>query len=705
MPKRVVSIQYTRAFIQPETLDPKTREVDVVFVTETPIPQSGEEFGEPYDEILVCEPSAVRMDRIDKGLPVLDCHREFSVFNQIGRTIDVWFSESREMWARIRFSSRADISDLLQDIADGIVKDVSVGYDVHKYQREDRGPSLRPIYRAIDWTPAEISFAPVPADVNSGVRSKGQTHEVDIIHKPINQKRTMKKRTNGEIKQYTVTGEAVKQGDVVDVDGNGTMGVALSDGDVDETIDVSLVPATPTEEIIEQVTEVVTEEIAPDADPETVEEIVTETVEEIVAETSADRKRLNQILKSTRAAKLPYAFAIQLFNSNKSVTECQDAIIAKAAAGQRSVTGAHGLQVGLTGTDKKRKAIEGVLLHRAYPSKFELEQGAREYRGMSMVDLTKELFAERGMNVRNMSKMDVAEYAFGKKRMHSTSDLPVIMGNVVNRMLLAQYEFAPEFWDMISRPTTVNDFREQELLLFGTKNGMREIPEGGNIKYTTMEESGSRIRVKSYGEGLIYTFQMFINDDLSVLANIPSNFVRDWDEMRGDVIWGLITGNVKMGDGKELFHTDHGNLIPGATSKLQESSLAAAKMALSKQKGIDNRRLRYLAKYLIVPPELEVDARKLITEITATKTSDVNVFANQFNIIVEPRLEDPTAWYLSADPHAAHTLVHAHLDGFDHLRSNMEENFDSDSMKFAVRGQFGAAAVDYRGLVKAKGKA
>jgi hypothetical protein len=116
MPK--INKQYGRAIIQPTTIDAETREVDVVFATETPVPRFGWE--ENYDEVLSCEESAVRMERVNAGLPVIDTHNNCSVFSQLGRALKVWFNDKREACARLKFSQRDEVAKIFQDIVDGL---------------------------------------------------------------------------------------------------------------------------------------------------------------------------------------------------------------------------------------------------------------------------------------------------------------------------------------------------------------------------------------------------------------------------------------------------------------------------------------------------------------------------------------------------------------------------------------------------------
>lgn len=623
---RTFSKQYVRALIQPGTLDKDNRTVDVVFATETPVFRSGWE--EDYNEILQCTPAAVRAERIDKGLPVLDTHSTYSVLKQFGRTEKVWFGKN-EIWARIKFSQRAEVVDLFKDIEDGIVGDISVGYRVYKFEREPQTEGQPPIYRAVDWMPTEISFCSVPADINSGTRNAAHedTNEIIIIDN----------RTNMEPENNP----------------------------------------TPTPDI---------ENIRKDA-------------------TTAERTRLNSILTSVRAAALPDSYAIELYTSDKTVEDCRQEIIVKAIEKQTPPPNAlHDARIGVEAIEKKRTAIEHSILHRIAPANFKLDEEARQYRGMTLTEIAKELLAERGINTRGEDKMGIAQIVFGT-RMHTTSDFPLLFENVIDKMLRADYNFAPEFWTLIARQTSVSDFREKQLYQVDSENGMEESAEGAEIKYTTLKESKQSIRIKSYAEGIQFTRQAFVNDDLGALSIIPQRFVKDWDEKRGDLIWSLIMDNVKMYDGKLLYSTDHNNLITGSTATLSEAGLAAAMVKAKTQTGLSaTRRLRIMPKFLIVPPELEVSALKLVTAITASNTKDVNVFTNKFDVIVEPRLKNPDEWYLMADPAAVDGFIYAYLDGNEALRTNTVEDFHTDSMKFAVRGEFGAAAIDYRGTVKSVGK-
>jgi len=667
MGKKTISKMYGRALVQPASLNAESREVEVVFATETPVERFG--WYEDYDEVLSCDKSALRMDHIKKGLPVLDTHNSWSLNSIIGKTVEVWVNDKREACARIQFSKRTQVEELFKDITDGIISEISVGYRVFKYEREPQEEGKRPVYRAIDWMPIEISFVPIPADPNSGVRSQSDENEIIIIHQ---KNRKMAKK--GKRKDYEVVDNPVKKGDEITIDD--VIYIAQEDGEVGDTIQIE-----PKEERSLDIQSIRTQA------------------------TQEERNRLDAILLSVRAAKLTDTYAIELYQSKRAIDECRQEIISKVVAAQAPpVNGTHTANVGLEAIEKKRDAIQEAILNRVSPSVFKLKDGKSDYRGMSLIEMGKELLTERGVNTRGMDKIKVVDLIFN--RAHSSSDFPILFEGAIDKMLRADYVFLPEFWDKISRKTSVRDFRAKNLYQVESLNGMKETPEGSEISYTSLVEGKSSIRLKNYSEGIKFTRQAFLNDDLDALEIIPRRFMLDWNTERGKLVWGLITDNGNMPDGKPLFSSDHKNLLNGVKSNLSEEGLEAAQLLMKTQTDLSGtRRIRVIPKYLIVPAELEVKARKLLTAVTPSVTKDVNVFANAFEIIVEQRLTDPDTWYLSADPNAIDSLYYAYLEGNENLRVNNEDDFNTDSMKYAIRGDFGTAAIDWRGLVKSTGKA
>ncbi|MGW8175418.1 MAG: hypothetical protein ACWGHP_08820 [Stenotrophomonas sp.] len=125
-----------------------------------------------YWEELVVDEAACNMERLSSGAaPVLDSHNTWGIGSQMGVVDRAWLSNG-EGHALIRLSGREELAGVIADIGAGIIRNISVGYTVQRYEIERAvNPGDLPIYRAVEWTPSEISFVTVPADPAAGTRS------------------------------------------------------------------------------------------------------------------------------------------------------------------------------------------------------------------------------------------------------------------------------------------------------------------------------------------------------------------------------------------------------------------------------------------------------------------------------------------------------------------------------------------------------
>jgi hypothetical protein len=161
----------TRAMFAPETINVEERTVELVWSTGAQVRRASWSRGD-YIEELSMAPGAVRLDRLNKGGPLLDAHDSFSLRSQIGVVQRAWL-DGNEGRALVKFSRRDDVEPIFQDVIDGIYRNVSVGYKVHKTERDETGAV--PVERAVDWEPYELSLVPIPADAGAQVRSDEPT--------------------------------------------------------------------------------------------------------------------------------------------------------------------------------------------------------------------------------------------------------------------------------------------------------------------------------------------------------------------------------------------------------------------------------------------------------------------------------------------------------------------------------------------------
>lgn len=634
--RRRLEENHVRAALDVTTFNESDRTVEVVFATEAEVVRYG--WDGKYIEVLDCNETSVRLERLNSGAPVLDNHSAYSLKNQIGVVVRAWVS-ANECRALLRFSDRDDIAGIIQDIKNGIIRNVSVGYRVYIYEQGEQAKDEAPTYRALDWEPMEISMVPVPADYNAGTRNESRFSEVQIIIKEKANNTTMaEEHKERGAEQQQPTPPVTTPADTDAVRGEGV---------------------------------------------------------------KAERQRVMDIRGAVRAAKLDDQFADDLIGRGVAIEEARKLVIDKLAETQPPVEtrGTHTPGVSVSGEDetvKTRNAMEEALAHRADPSNFKLESDkAKEYRGHSLTDFCRSVLDAQGVKTTGMTKDELASRAL------TTSDFPSLMANVVNKFLRRAYNAAPQTWKRLANQMSASDFKQITGVQFGGSLKLEKVNEHGEFKYGKLSDSKENFKLETYGKIISITRQAIINDDLNGFTRLSQLFGAAAANLESDIMWGLILSNPKMGDGKTLFHNDHKNLA-AAGGAIGEATLSTARIAMMRQKGLEDEALNILAKYFIVPIELLTEAQKIMSAITANKTGDVNVFNGAYEIITEARITDPKAWYLAADPAQVDMLSYAYLNG-QGLFTETRNGWEVDGVEVKARLDFGGVCWDYRGFYKNPG--
>ncbi|USL56765.1 phage major capsid protein [Pantoea ananatis] len=135
-----------------------SREVLIAFSSETPVERCIN--GKTYLEVLIHTPDAVDLSRLKNGAALLFNHD----FNQhIGIVEDANIDSDKVGRALVRFSSVGLGDEKYAQVQEGILRKVSVGYEINDYYID--GDYLY----VTSWSPYEISMVSVPADDLVGV--------------------------------------------------------------------------------------------------------------------------------------------------------------------------------------------------------------------------------------------------------------------------------------------------------------------------------------------------------------------------------------------------------------------------------------------------------------------------------------------------------------------------------------------------------
>jgi len=662
---RFLPTQQRAATIAPSTYNAQTRSVEVVWTTGA----RGRRFdfwtGQAYEEELVVSSEAVDLSRLNNGqAPVLNTHDAYELENVIGVVERAWI-DGTEGRATVRLSDREDIAGLVRDIETGIIKNISVGYNVRKYEiisaanRPDGG--TLPLYRAVDWQPAELSFVPIPFDAATGTRaatSAERGSECAFIPQ---------QATQPAASQQTPTVGATAETPT-------EKGRSMSD----ETIAAggTTAPAQPTQPA------------APATDTRAAD------IADLCARHGVPQLAAGMIRAGTSTADAGLQVLAELAR--------RDA----ASGGHRNVTPRietvqDEMQVRLAG-------IEQAILHRVSVGT-QLDDNGRRFRGMSLLEMGRSFLEAHGQRTEGMDRLTLASRMlhFRSGGMMGTSDFSSLFANVANKRLRAAYdENAGTYALWARRAPNAPDFKSMNVVQLAGAPDLLQTNEAGEFKYGSMSDGAETYAVLTYGRIVTLTRQAIINDDLRAFERLVTAFGFAARRLENRTVYSQLTANAALADGTALFHANHSNLI--TSSALAIATLGAGRTAMRLQKGLQSEELNLAPAFLIVPATLEQTAYNLTSAnyVPSTK-AEINEFRaggrTAVTPVVEPVLDanSTSAWYLAASSAQVDTVEYCYLDGAEGPVIESEVGFETDGVSYKCRLDFAAKAVDYRGLLKA----
>lgn len=658
--REVVPMQARAATVS--TVDEEARTAELVFSTGATIQRYNWRAGGYYDEELEISKKAIRLDRLNRGGPVLNSHSQWSLRDVIGTVEKAWVDGS-EGRALVRFSKRAEADEIFRDIVDGIVRNVSVGYVVHRFEVTKKGDGEREHWRAADWEPYEISMVPVPADAGAQVRSNNEQADnqrlFDCVFSEAGMAINHERSTSMSVKDKAPAGQEQKQ-----------------DGQIAATQERS-------------VQEVNVDQVRSEA-------------------TTAERERQSSIRKNVRGAGMDEKFADELIERGVSVADANAAIVQRISALHADGGTERSARVETQRDEGETmfRGIEEAMLHRIAPKRDGLSDNGRRFRGMGLLRLAEEVLRVRGVNTGGLSRLELAGRA-----LHSTSDFPLLLQNVASKRLRDAYdENVPSYTMWARRASNAPDFKAITVAQLGGAPSLIRVPESGEFKYGTIGEGAETYQVATYGRIVGLNRQAIINDDLGAFDRIIPGFAASARRLENQLVYAQLTANAAMADGTALFHADHGNLLTGGGSALAIAGLTTARAAMRVQTGLAGEVLNIVPAYLIVPAALEQTAYQLTSSnYVPAKQVDTNEFRSGGRTALEPIVEaelDATStahWFLAARPGAIDTVEYCYLDGAEGVFIDSEMGFDIDGLKIKARLDFAAKVIDHRGLTRSNG--
>ena len=595
--------------------------------------------------------SGADLSRLNAGAPFLRDHR--AMVDSVIGVIDRAWIEDGEGRATVRFSQREDAASYAQDVKNGVLRNVSVGYMIREFERiEATGDNKLPIYRATDWLPMEVSLVAIGADAGAQVRS-------DDAH----------------YSNVTVRGETM------------TDSVTQPTGQEPESVEVAAV-----------------ETRAAPQQPER------QRSEADVAK--AERKRIADIQAFARKASIPQEVVDDLIDSGRSFADAKEKMLEIWSSRVDGESSRSHVEAGVDESDKRTDAAVTAILAKAGALPRDQRDGLQgnPYVGWRMLDFARDCAERSGVKTSGLSQMEIVGRAFTQ----GTSDFDVILENTMHKSVIAAYAVAADTWRRWCRTGSVSDFRAHKRIRFGTIGNLDAVNELGEFTNKAIPDGEAEsITASTRGNIINVSRQAIINDDVGYFVGLTQMLGRAAARTIEAQAYSTLVANPTMSDGVALFHADHGNLA-GTGAAPTVATIDAARQAMASQMDISGNDYLDLRPTIALCPlslggtirvinAAEFNPSNSPGSTSGKSTMEPNSVRGLLTDIVDsPRLSG-TAWYLLADPMEAPVIEVAFLDGADMPYLEMEDGFTVDGARYKVRLDVGVGAVGYAGAYKNAG--
>ncbi len=643
--------------ITTDSVNENDRTVELSFSSEAPY---GRWFG---DEILSHDPGAMDLSRLNEVGVLLFAHgRDTNYGNMpIGRLQKAWLDEqSRRGKAIVEFDDDEASDRVFQKVKKGIIKGVSVGYEVSSWEEVNAGKQSAngrftgPAYVALKWQPFEISIEPTPADPSVGVGRNLQNGSED----------------NDMLKGLKHIALAA-QGLMHAPDTGGAIG---GNGGAEPAQRSVESPATPP-----------LDEAAIRA-----------------AAATAERTRVTEINSLCRSFDMDAAPFIQ----DGSTLDAVRAAVLQKQIDNRQPQATGSIQITAEESDKFRSAASDALLMRAGRRMDKPAPGAMELRSLRLRDLAVESLTRAGVQGAHLMR----DEDLLKRALQPDTTFQGIISNAANKSLSQAYQEAPTTFQYWTGRGSNSDFKAAEHYRISEAGTLELTPQNSLIPYDTpMKDEKVTKAVLTYSKRWGFTREAFINDDLSMLSRVPQAYVIAAKRGVNALVYKMLASNPAIFDGKALFHADHGNL--GTGDAISTAAISAGRAAMRKQKGIRGEATLNIApQFLIVPASLETGATQFVNsdaDPSGKHSGVTNVFRNSFDIIADAELDQysEAAWYMAANPNIADTIEVTYLRGQEEPTLETDVPFDRLGLDFRIFFDYGVTVLDSRGLFKNPGGA
>jgi hypothetical protein len=615
--------------------------VEVVVSAGSAVPRFDWWTGTNYREELEISERAIRMNRMGAGAPVLADHEQ-SIEAVVGVVERAWIAGG-ELRAELRFADDEKAQEVARRVRDGILRNVSVGYIVHRYEIEKPTDGTIETWRATDWEPAEVSFVAIPADPVAGTREAPRMSACEFINRA-------------------------------------APAAPFPEVRMDNQNPGAQAPVPP----------------AASAAPVDIDAARREAQEQ-------ERSRVRGITMAARALGLETE-ADKLIADGLDLPAAQARMIELVAARQGERPNQTPIQIIRDEGDTVMRAVEGALEARLAHTRF--DGPAAEFRGATLIDMGRRLFEIRGISTKGWSRAEIAQAMLGLpvngRTMQTTSDFAALLANVQSKRLLASYAASARTFEAWTARRSLPDFKTTQVVELGAAPALQALAEGGTIQLGAMQDAGETYNLVRYARNVSLSYPAIVNDDLGGFDRVPAAFATAAANLENQTVYDILATNANMSDGNALFSTAHTNTSAQGTTT---DAVSAIRALILRQTDPTGQRIMVMPDVIICPVELEGTFRALFsgTVVPAgVATTAVNPWRDQFRVVATNFLSDTNDWFMTVSRGSGYEAVEVGYEaGSEGPQLTSFTSPDVDGVVFSCRHSFGAKAVTWRTIARA----
>jgi ATP-dependent protease ClpP protease subunit len=332
--------------------------------------------------------------------------------------------------------------------------------------------------------------------------------------------------------------------------------------------------------------------------------------------------------------------------------------------------------------DTMRAGMLGAMVARMSGAR-DVSGPAAGWMGSSVAEMAAAMTGHRGPLRTFSERSEVLMSA-----LHTGSDFSGIVGDAMNRRLADVYGEIPPAYRAIAEEISFRDFRAHQTVSVGDLPDLVPVGSSGDLKGGTLGDRVETAFLQSYGVKFGIAREVMVNDDLGAIDRTIANYGRRVQAFEERTFWALALA-AKLGDGVAVWHADRGNL---AAVALSIDALSGARAVIRKTPGPDGQPINAAARFLVVGPDLETDAERLTSPISAVVSAAINPFAGRLDHLVTAEIPDGEFLVL-ADPRIAPAFAFGFLEGAAVPRIRVEQPFGQTGFGVSIEHDFGFGAM------------